>query len=1271
MAEPLDIVLNVNLGPLKDLEDRVNTISGKKIPVELDTSKFKNAEGEAEKAGKNSGSKYGGAFSTASGIAIAAGAAAIVGALGKAFTEFDKTFSDFQRQTGVTGQKATDAFKPVLDIAKKVSSPLSEVAAAYNTIGQRTDYAEGKVKDLVIASEAFGKVSGTGLKEAADFASTFGVKLKLSASETTDELDRLYKIQTLTGRSAIELGKETVGAAGILKEYGFTLQGTEAIVGKFAKGQQSITDILPALQKGFKTLAPDGNVKQSFENLSESIKAAKDNGEALGLVGNKFGKDGLAIVKAIRNGRFDVEDFNREIGLTDGLVKSVAEKTETFAEAVSRARNVFLADLGPALQPLVKEFADTITESAPMIAKLVTSFASSGISTFVTGLHFASSAMNAMEGPLTVVSKLLDATATVLEELPVPLQLAAAGFLAFQFGEFIPGLGTAQNIMKSLVPGIKDFAGTIGDLGGGKVGKAGDAVKGMADKIADIPGIGLIAAAAVAALGTAIAITAGNSQALQKSQDNMLKGLANGLSAVDSVVSDMEDKNGGIGRIFQQEEFVNAGKRLGIGIESLRSSLGQGMGKFFSEVDKLSSKASKIDSVGSSIIDAITGRNEGGDIKQRAIAPLLEIVTSIENSAIGDKIKKATQKQIDDVGTIKINKNLLTDQQLKDFAIEFPPIKGEDEFKRGMGEQQVVIKDTSKVLQIYNDQLAANGMALNTAGKPVRDITADEKRRADALGVTRQALIDTSGAERENILTTEAFRKSLDELNKQFAGTLDPQPFVASGATIAQVMGQLKTDGNITSDSLKGIAGSLNVKPEELIAGLAEGLKRMQALIASEGAKMPSIANILNDQNEKGKGINLDKAVEEYSTQIGRLVKVNQNFARLAKGDGKEGFSDIALELMKGITDPIARLNITDELVKMLETKPIEFAKLASTVRSKAKEGADSIGITAGIVAGAASVTENALAGSLQAALGHTTQVKTVLAELNNTVATPKVDVGITNRGPVAGLKADLQDLQGTLKTTNPGVNVTLTNRGVVAGLKQDLQDLQGPLKVTSPVVNVALTNRGPVAGLKQDLQDLQGPLGVTTPRVNVELSNRGPLAGVRADMVALQTTQAQATPRVDISFTGRAALNEVRADLDNIKSKSITLTIKKDGTGAFKVTGFAKGGLVTQPTLGVFGEGRSNGGFTPEALIPKTMPVGQQVDLLKQLGSWDHIVAYAGGNATQKHVVSTPTIVRVMEKPSTNTEVHVTQNLPPVQDPELLSRIATRDIRRAVSGRF
>jgi len=413
------------------------SIGGVKVDIRGDYSKLK---GDMESAQKVATESLKGFDLSQIGRALTAGVTLPLLALGaaalKTAADFDDAFDNIRAATGATGpvlenlsQSFRTVFADVPASTKQVSDAIADLNVRLGLTGKPLEEMSTQMLNL---ARVTGSEVGPLIQQTTRVFGDWGV----ATQDQAGTLDLLFKVTQSTGIGIGALSEKVVQFGAPLRQMGFSLETSAALLGKFEKEGVNSELVMGSLRIALTRMAREGiqDSSAALVALTEKIKQAGTSGEANALALETFGaRAGPDMAAAIREGRFEIEGLIETLNASGETVNKAAADTLSLSERLKLLGNQARLALEPLGVALVGAIEKLLTAARPLIDVLTSMLHSFGaldpdIQMLIIGLAAAAAAI----GPL--ISAVSGLAAVFAGGGGLAALLGAAGPLAIAFG---------------------------------------------------------------------------------------------------------------------------------------------------------------------------------------------------------------------------------------------------------------------------------------------------------------------------------------------------------------------------------------------------------------------------------------------------------------------------------------------------------------------------------------------------------------------------------------------------------------------------------------------------------------------------------------------------------------------------------------------------------------------------------------------------------------------------------------------------------------------
>jgi phage-related minor tail protein len=306
-----------------------------------------------------------------------AGIVAGIGGATVGILKMGSTFEEVERTlrvgTGATGD-ALEGLKDITkNLAKTVPADFKDIGTAVADINTRLGLTG---KDLESFSEQMlnlSRITGTDLQGNIKTATRVLGDWGDMAGTAESAADTLFTVAQMTGIEFSKLSNDLVTYGAPLRQVGFTFEESALMIGKFEKEGVNAELVLGSLRQALGKMAREGEPAiETFRRTTAEIKNAGDastaNRLALELFGARAGPDMAA---AIREGRFELDEYFESLNTGGDTINAAAKETETLSERMSLLKNRVMMTLAPVVERAFEAITNAFRRLEPVVQDLV------------------------------------------------------------------------------------------------------------------------------------------------------------------------------------------------------------------------------------------------------------------------------------------------------------------------------------------------------------------------------------------------------------------------------------------------------------------------------------------------------------------------------------------------------------------------------------------------------------------------------------------------------------------------------------------------------------------------------------------------------------------------------------------------------------------------------------------------------------------------------------------------------------------------------------
>lgn len=271
--------------------------------------------------------------------------------------------------TGATGEALKGLTADFKAVGAKSSAPLNSVAVAVADLNTRLGLSGAPLQEMALNVAEAARMTGEDTKTLANEASKAMNNAGIAANQGAGFMDKLFLASQSTGIGMSELANKLYKFGTPMREMGFSLEETVALMGSFDRAGVSIDKVMNAFNFSLAKLSKTGeeDVPGALTKTIKSIQDAGSMAAARSIALEAFGqKAGPYMAAAIRSGRFAVEDLVKTLMKSKGAIQENAVATDLFTEKWAKVKNqitISLQPLGDAIIALSDKYILPLAES--------------------------------------------------------------------------------------------------------------------------------------------------------------------------------------------------------------------------------------------------------------------------------------------------------------------------------------------------------------------------------------------------------------------------------------------------------------------------------------------------------------------------------------------------------------------------------------------------------------------------------------------------------------------------------------------------------------------------------------------------------------------------------------------------------------------------------------------------------------------------------------------------------------------------------------------
>jgi TP901 family phage tail tape measure protein len=296
--------------------------------------------------------------------------AGIALAAGKVGLDFDDAFDKIRVGTGATGDALSGLESDFKTVFASVPNDMDAVATAIADLNTRTGATGPALQEMATQFLNLSRITGVDLPNTIATATRLFGDWSVTAEDTGGTLDYLFKVSQSTGIGVDTLSDKMVQFGAPLRQMGFGFETAAALIGEFEKEGVNTELVLGGLRVALGKMAREGitDTTAGLIEITKRIKEAGTTGEANAIALEAFGaRVGPDMAAAIREGRFDLDEFLKSLGESNETINGATAATAGFSENLATMKNKLLT----AIEPLGTALLEALNTAMPAIESLI------------------------------------------------------------------------------------------------------------------------------------------------------------------------------------------------------------------------------------------------------------------------------------------------------------------------------------------------------------------------------------------------------------------------------------------------------------------------------------------------------------------------------------------------------------------------------------------------------------------------------------------------------------------------------------------------------------------------------------------------------------------------------------------------------------------------------------------------------------------------------------------------------------------------------------
>jgi phage-related minor tail protein len=297
-------------------------------------------------------------------------AAAGVAGLAQLGDRFDGIGDKIRVTTGATGDalgKLNESFK---NVASNFAAPLEDAGLAVANLNQRLELTGKPLEDLAGQFLDLSRITGTDLTANIDNITRVFGDWSVVSVDQSKTLDELYRTAQASGIGFDELATSLVQFGAPMRNLGFSLQESEALLALWNKTGVNTELVMGGLKIAVGKFAGEGkDARAEIWKIVDAIEKMGPGAEATALAMETFGKRaGSDLVDVIVGGKFSIDELMATIAGGGDTIAKAADDTADWAEQWQLIKNKTLI----ALEPLAAKVFGAIGAAMDKLGPILT-----------------------------------------------------------------------------------------------------------------------------------------------------------------------------------------------------------------------------------------------------------------------------------------------------------------------------------------------------------------------------------------------------------------------------------------------------------------------------------------------------------------------------------------------------------------------------------------------------------------------------------------------------------------------------------------------------------------------------------------------------------------------------------------------------------------------------------------------------------------------------------------------------------------------------------
>ena len=256
--------------------------------------------------------------------------------------EFSDASAVVAKATGATGDALDGLNKSMMNVYSNAKTDdLSSVAGAIGEINTRLGLTGPELDHVTSLFMDYSQITGSEVVGAVQNVTKVMKNWGVEVSDTESLLDKLSAAGQMSGISVDQLSNLIVQNKATLQQLGYGLDESIALLSMFEYEGLNSSSIMMGFRSAVTGFTNDGkDASVAMQEVIEQIANMASESDATALAVETFGsRAGAELAFAIRNGKFEIQDWISAVSSADGTLSQTADAATTLEEKWQKASN--------------------------------------------------------------------------------------------------------------------------------------------------------------------------------------------------------------------------------------------------------------------------------------------------------------------------------------------------------------------------------------------------------------------------------------------------------------------------------------------------------------------------------------------------------------------------------------------------------------------------------------------------------------------------------------------------------------------------------------------------------------------------------------------------------------------------------------------------------------------------------------------------------------------------------------------------------------------